>query len=68
MWWQKLSEPTKELGKWFLNAGLAIFIASLVQPLFKASGKISIWGLVGVLIADSLGFLLIYLSQLLKED
>ena len=66
--WKKLSKPLEELGKWNLNAGLAIFVATLLQPLVKGEKSLSVLGILAVIVANGVGFGLIFLSELLKGE
>jgi len=68
MRWEKWSKPLEELGKWFLNVALAIFVATLVHPLFDQNKKIPLLGVIGVLVAIVSGVGLIFISEHLKKE
>ena len=69
LFWQKFSEPLKKLGEWFLNIGLASYVA-LIIPLFKSGNKfnISIKGILVVVLTVILGLVLILVSEFLKKE
>jgi Na+/H+ antiporter NhaA len=64
----KFSKPLEELGKWFLNVGLATYVAVILQPLVKGTETVSFKGFLAVLIAVGIGFGLILLSESIKKE
>jgi hypothetical protein len=64
----KLAKPLEELGKWFLNASLAFLVGLVIQPFTKGNKNYVVLGLVGIVIANLIGFSLIFISELIKED
>jgi len=68
MKWNKLSKPLEELGKWFLNVGLAFLIGLVIQPFVKGNKKFLSTGLIAIVIVNVIGFILIFISEQIKED
>jgi hypothetical protein len=67
MRWEKFSKALEELGKWFLNAGLAFLVGLVIQPFTKGENKYVPIGLLGILIVVPIGVILILISEFLKE-
>jgi hypothetical protein len=68
MWWNKLSKPLEDLGKWFLNVGLAFLVGLVIQPFVKSDERLISLGLVAVIIAVLSGISLIFLSEIIKKE
>jgi hypothetical protein len=68
MRWEKLAKPLEELGKWFLNAGLAFLVGLVIQPFVKGENSYVLIGLGAILIVVPTGLGLILISELLKKE
>jgi len=68
MRWEKFAKPLEELGKWFLNAGLAFLVGLVIQPFVKGENSYVLIGLGAILIVVPTGLGLILISELLKKE
>jgi hypothetical protein len=58
----------EDLGKWFLNVGLAFLVGLVIQPFVKSDERLISLGLVAVIIAILSGISLIFLSEIIKKE
>ena len=65
---KKTSKVLEELGKWFLNAGLLFLGGLVIQPFVKGNNSLIWIGLIAILTSVPLGAILIWISEIIKDD